>query len=211
MRYEHSQVAASSPNTNAHHHVNTNTKTRPNIVKRDTGATVAAGSGGGLKSSQRTSGLGDTVKQLRFDLSDTISVAQDRLSKAKAVPGFDDAIAGMSASPEDLAKDDPLAITVWQFFAKTKHNLPNQKRMENLTWRIMHDTLRRNKKDGKRNDEEANRYACVSNNNFACCWPSACTPITTSCREGIRDAKRARQDCFDWYMALTRRFSHVQS
>lgn len=104
---------------------------------------------------RRTAGLRDTVKQLRFDLSDTVSAAQTRLSKAQAFRGFSDGIAGMSASPEELAKEDPLATQVWRFYAKTKQNLPNQERMENLTWRMMAVNLRKQSQAG----DESNRYA----------------------------------------------------
>lgn len=106
---------------------------------------------------KRSAAKGDSMKQLRFDLSDTIGDAQRRLSKAESISGFRDGLAGMSASPEELAKDDPLATQIWRFFAKTKQSLPNQERMENLTWRMMHVNLR---KQGQK-DHETNRYAVI--------------------------------------------------
>lgn len=95
------------------------------------------------------------VKQLRFDLSDTISVAQRRLSEVEALHGFNDGLAGMSSSPEEMAKADPLATQVWRFFAKAKQNLPNQERMENITWRMMAVSLRKQSQQAG----DSNKYA----------------------------------------------------
>lgn len=46
-------------------------------------------------------------------------------------------------SPEDMQKKDPLATQVWRLYSKQKGTLPNAERMENLTWRMMALTLRR--------------------------------------------------------------------
>ncbi|CAN8100364.1 unnamed protein product [Discula destructiva] len=102
----------------------------------------------------------NTLKQLRFDLSDTVNVAQRRLSEVEALHGFNDGLAGMSSSPEELAKEDPLATQVWRFFAKAKQNLPNQERMENITWRMMTVSLRKQAqqiKESNRPSETAQR------------------------------------------------------
>lgn len=40
-------------------------------------------------------------------------------------------------SLDQMQRDDPLATQVWKFFKSTKQLLPNQQRMENLTWRMM--------------------------------------------------------------------------
>ncbi|KJZ75760.1 hypothetical protein HIM_04917 [Hirsutella minnesotensis 3608] len=45
---------------------------------------------------------------------------------------------------DQLQRDDPLATQVWKFFKTTKQQLPNQQRMENLTWRMMALSMRRN-------------------------------------------------------------------
>ncbi|WFD49444.1 Sodium- and chloride-dependent GABA transporter 1 [Malassezia furfur] len=45
--------------------------------------------------------------------------------------------------PETLARNDPLATQVWRMYAKQRDQLPNAARMENLTWRLMSLTLRR--------------------------------------------------------------------
>ncbi|PHH75609.1 hypothetical protein CDD80_2223 [Ophiocordyceps camponoti-rufipedis] len=46
-------------------------------------------------------------------------------------------------SLDQLQRDDPLATQVWKFFKATKQQLPNQQRMENLTWRMMALSMRR--------------------------------------------------------------------
>lgn len=46
-------------------------------------------------------------------------------------------------SPEDMQRKDPLATQVWKLYSKQKNVLPNAERMENLTWRMMAMTLRK--------------------------------------------------------------------
>lgn len=50
--------------------------------------------------------------------------------------------------PDEHAKNDPLATQVWKAYAKARGGLPNGPRMENLTWRLMHMTLKKVDKDG---------------------------------------------------------------
>lgn len=118
-------------------------------------APVPAANDGSDSSAQRATAPRDTMKQLRFDLSEQVAAAQGALSRKDAFLGLGDGLAGMSASPEDMAKEDPLATQVWRFFAKTKQNLPNHERMENLTWRMMHESL---KKQSQKVQDSA-RYA----------------------------------------------------
>lgn len=42
---------------------------------------------------------------------------------------------------------DPLATQVWKAYAKAKDGLPNGPRMENLTWRLMHLTLKKQEEE----------------------------------------------------------------
>jgi GATA-binding protein len=99
-----------------------------------------------------------SLKEVRFDLSKTFDNARGSLSKTDAFAGFQDGIAGMSTSPSHLGKEDPLAAQVWRFFSKTKQSLPNQERMENLTWRMMHTSLRKQRLA----NDESSRYACLA-------------------------------------------------
>ncbi|KAL7920054.1 hypothetical protein ACQKWADRAFT_169533 [Trichoderma austrokoningii] len=49
----------------------------------------------------------------------------------------------MSGSIEQNQREDPLAAQIWKYFSMTKEQLPNQQRMENLTWRMMALNLRK--------------------------------------------------------------------
>ncbi|KAI9787874.1 MAG: hypothetical protein M1816_007360 [Peltula sp. TS41687] len=42
-----------------------------------------------------------------------------------------------------MQKKDPLAMQIWRLYHKTKAELPNQSRMENLSWRLMAMNLKR--------------------------------------------------------------------
>ncbi|KAK9485726.1 hypothetical protein V1527DRAFT_496498 [Lipomyces starkeyi] len=55
------------------------------------------------------------------------------------IPAFDQ----QSPVDEELCKDDPLATKIWRLYSKAKSSLPNQERMENLTWRMMAMSLRK--------------------------------------------------------------------
>jgi len=78
---------------------------------------------------------------------------RDELLRSSAFLPFQRGVAsGLGQSPEEMQRQDPIAIQVWRFFADTKKRLPEQDRMENLTWRMMHMTLR------KRRQAEAARY-----------------------------------------------------
>ncbi|KAJ5110239.1 Nitrogen regulatory protein nrfA [Penicillium argentinense] len=48
-----------------------------------------------------------------------------------------------SDNPDELQKQDPLAAQIWRLYTRTKSQLPNQERMENLTWRMMAMSLKR--------------------------------------------------------------------
>src|SRR6202012_3861740 len=55
----------------------------------------------------------------------------------------DDATPSGMESPEEMQKKDPLGTQIWKLYSRTKSRLPNQERMENLTWRMMAMNLRR--------------------------------------------------------------------
>ncbi|EFX02942.1 gata transcriptional activator [Grosmannia clavigera kw1407] len=73
---------------------------------------------------------------LRLDIEYNSSSVQKRPSRDDV---FADLRLGTTANgPEQ----DSLATEVWRFFSKTKQQLPNQERMANLSWRMMHVKLR---------------------------------------------------------------------
>ncbi|KAL1840605.1 hypothetical protein VTJ49DRAFT_292 [Mycothermus thermophilus] len=65
--------------------------------------------------------------------------------RTSALPSFQQSVARENRELEEMQKQDPLATQIWRFYTKTKQRLPAQERMENLTWRMMHLTLRRNR------------------------------------------------------------------
>lgn len=44
---------------------------------------------------------------------------------------------------EDVKKNDPLSSQIWRMYTKAKDNLPNGSRLENLTWRMMALSLKK--------------------------------------------------------------------
>ncbi|KAL0956600.1 hypothetical protein HGRIS_002737 [Hohenbuehelia grisea] len=69
------------------------------------------------------------------------------------------------ADPEQMAKEDPLAAQVWKLYARTKATLPHAQRMENLTWRMMHLTMKKKKEEEEAAARLANERAVVDSNN----------------------------------------------
>ncbi|XP_044721815.1 GATA zinc finger domain-containing protein [Hirsutella rhossiliensis] len=59
-------------------------------------------------------------------------------------PSLQSAALDSPDSLDQMQRDDPLATQVWKFFKSTKQQLPNQQRMENLTWRMMALGMRNN-------------------------------------------------------------------
>lgn len=56
-------------------------------------------------------------------------------------------------SPDEMQRKDPLATQIWKLYSRTKAQLPNQQRMENLTWRMMAMSLKR-KEQGRPQETE---------------------------------------------------------
>ncbi|KAJ5092640.1 hypothetical protein NUU61_007510 [Penicillium alfredii] len=50
-------------------------------------------------------------------------------------------------SPDEMQRKDPLAAQIWRLYTRTKAQLPNQERMENLTWRMMAMSLKRKERE----------------------------------------------------------------
>jgi len=97
------------------------------------------------------SGAGSSAQD-KLDLS-VASNARKELLRESFFPAWKDDAAGEELdSPDEMQKKDPLATQIWRLYSKTKKQLPNQERMENLTWRMMAMNLR------KRRQEEAARY-----------------------------------------------------
>ncbi|KAK4898497.1 Sodium- and chloride-dependent GABA transporter 1 [Elasticomyces elasticus] len=56
---------------------------------------------------------------------------------------FDEDAVSTYESPEEMQRKDPLGTQMWKLYHKTKGQLPNGERLENLTWRMMSMNMRR--------------------------------------------------------------------
>lgn len=59
----------------------------------------------------------------------------------------DDASSADLGDPGEMQKKDPLRTMIWKLYSKTKTQLPNSERMENLTWRMMAMDLKRKERE----------------------------------------------------------------
>ena len=73
------------------------------------------------------------------------STRKDLLREAFFPDWKDDASKGDLDHPDEMQKRDPLGTQIWKLYSKTKTQLPNQERMENLTWRMMAMNLKKRK------------------------------------------------------------------
>jgi GATA-binding protein, other eukaryote len=92
------------------------------------------------------------VPKDKLDFSGLDRVSKELLRESIFPTWKDDASSAELDSPDEMQKKDPLATRIWRLYSKTKKQLPNQERMENLTWRMMAMNLR------KRKQEDAARY-----------------------------------------------------
>ncbi|KAL8773474.1 MAG: hypothetical protein Q9209_001578 [Squamulea sp. 1 TL-2023] len=73
----------------------------------------------------------------------------------------DDATSADLIHPEEMQKKDPLGTQIWKLYSRTKTQLPNQERMENLTWRMMAMNLKRKEQERLRCVALILAFACV--------------------------------------------------
>ncbi|KAF2762440.1 hypothetical protein EJ05DRAFT_490960 [Pseudovirgaria hyperparasitica] len=78
----------------------------------------------------------------QYGLSPLESAARQGVLDAAIFPSWEDDGAEVD-SPEEMQKKDPLGAQMWRLYSRTKSNLPNRERMENLSWRMMSMNLRR--------------------------------------------------------------------
>jgi GATA-binding protein len=86
----------------------------------------------------RISAQGDTLDLSRQEADELLRGSAFSEWKENATAGdngFD--------SLEEMRRKDPLGTQIWKLYSKTKTRLPNQERLENLTWRMMAMNLRR--------------------------------------------------------------------
>jgi GATA-binding protein len=49
---------------------------------------------------------------------------------------------------EQMQRNDPLGTQIWKLYSRARTQLPNAERMENLTWRMMGMSMRRDRNKG---------------------------------------------------------------
>ncbi|EME49873.1 nitrogen response factor-like protein [Dothistroma septosporum NZE10] len=80
----------------------------------------------------------------RLDLSPTEKETRKGLLRESFFGQWKDDASHVEAdTPEEMQKNDPLGTQIWKLYHKTKGQLPNSERLENLTWRMMSMNLRR--------------------------------------------------------------------
>ncbi|PVH80179.1 hypothetical protein DL98DRAFT_208559 [Cadophora sp. DSE1049] len=89
----------------------------------------------------------------KLDFSAGSSARKELLRESFFPTWKDDAADSSLDSPDEMQRKDPLATQIWRLYSKTKKQLPNSERMENLTWRMMAMNLR------KQRAEEAARLS----------------------------------------------------
>ncbi|OBT68458.1 hypothetical protein VE03_02941 [Pseudogymnoascus sp. 23342-1-I1] len=91
--------------------------------------------------------------------------ARKEMLRETIFPTWKDGASGAAEldSPDEMQRRDPLATQIWRLYSKTKKQLPNQERMENLTWRMMAMSLRKRRQEEEaaaaREEEELNASA----------------------------------------------------
>lgn len=95
------------------------------------------------------SGSGST-RPARASFHKDMSLRDDDLLSSALFPALRSSESGGPSAVDQLQQQDPLAAQVWKFFAKTKQQLPNQQRMENLTWRMMALSMRKRSLDDQK-------------------------------------------------------------
>lgn len=98
------------------------------------------------------------LQELNLDLAHSGDSTHRDLLQSSVFPTWQQDTAAKNENIEQMQQSDPLATQIWKFFSKTKHNLPSQERMENLTWRMMHMRLRK-----QQQEEEMARYVSGPN------------------------------------------------
>jgi GATA-binding protein len=124
----------------------------------------------------------------KLDFSAGGSARKELLRESFFPTWKDDAAGDELDSPDEMQKKDPLATQIWRLYSKTKKQLPNQERMENLTWRMMAMSLR------KRKQEEAARLAAKQNNMGA---PSGIAQLRKSSDQTVTNAMGDNSDAMN--------------
>ena len=84
------------------------------------------------------------LSEAKLDPSLVPQSARQQILREAVFPKWkNDASSGDFDNPDEMQKRDPLGVEMWKLFSRTKSQLPAQERVENLTWRMMGITLKK--------------------------------------------------------------------
>ncbi|KAI0204310.1 hypothetical protein F4808DRAFT_375356 [Astrocystis sublimbata] len=93
------------------------------------------------------------IRELNLNTAAAHNAARFNALEAPLFPHLERGLADSNETLREWHAQDPLAMTVWKFFSKTKQSLPRQERMENLTWRMQHARLLKLRSQHAQHDE----------------------------------------------------------
>ncbi|KAI1733865.1 hypothetical protein F4680DRAFT_378464 [Xylaria scruposa] len=93
------------------------------------------------------------IRDLNLDSAAANNAALYDVLRAPLFPHLEGGMYDSNETLSELQARDPLAMTVWKFFSRTKQSLPRQERMENFTWRMQHVNLQKLRKQQGHHDE----------------------------------------------------------
>lgn len=124
--------------------VTSNTSSSPRHVRFPPGHFNDNSSGSSSAIQSLTSASTLSTLESKLDLSPTEVSARRGLLRDSFFDSWkDDATSPELESPEEMQKNDPLGAQIWKLYHRTRGQLPNSERLENLTWRMMSMNLRR--------------------------------------------------------------------
>ncbi|KAL9125374.1 MAG: hypothetical protein Q9217_005409 [Psora testacea] len=87
----------------------------------------------------------------KLDISPKNLQTRKELLRNAIFPNWrDDASGSDLGQPDEMARKDPIGIQMWKLYSRTKTQLPNQERLDNLTWRMMAMNLKRKQREQAR-------------------------------------------------------------
>ncbi|KAF2447140.1 hypothetical protein P171DRAFT_356135 [Karstenula rhodostoma CBS 690.94] len=93
----------------------------------------------------------DAILEASLQLSPRAAAARQGVLADPIFPALkNDAHSAHMESPEEMQRNDPLGTQIWKLYSKTRTQLPNAERMENLTWRMMAMSMRRAERERNR-------------------------------------------------------------
>lgn len=111
----------------------------------------ASDNGGNEKNAENR--LLSSLHELNAGLHGTYASASSVLLGPAEFPLFNgsDGNDGISDGTLGVTKQgEPLASQLWKLYAQCKQHMPNQRRMENMTWRLMSLQMRQQKQEAER-------------------------------------------------------------